>query len=63
VTFTGETSFHEEGTISFGSNGHRLRFHTVGEGYLGASADPPQKQGAVTWAVEQGEGSFGARRG
>src|SRR5438874_2659492 len=39
VTFTGETTFHEEGTIAFGANGHRLRFSTVGQGYLGASAD------------------------
>ena len=33
VTFTGETSFQETGTIGFG-NGHQLRFSTVGSGYL-----------------------------
>ncbi len=63
VTFTGETSFHEEGTITFGTNGHRLRFSTVGQGYLGASADPIQKQGAVTWTIEQGEGQFARASG
>jgi len=63
VTFRGETSFHEEGTITFGTNGHRLRFSTVGQGYLGASADPVQKQGGVTWTVEGGEGQFAGASG
>jgi hypothetical protein len=44
VTFTGEQSFQEVGTIAFG-DGHRLRFSTVGSGFLGASADPGRKQG------------------
>lgn len=63
VTFTGETSFHEEGTIAFGGNRHRLRFSTVGQGYLAASADPVQQQGAVTWKVEEGEGQFARATG
>jgi len=63
VTFTGETSFHEEGTIAFGGNGHRLRFSTVGQGYLAASADPSQQQGAVTWKIEEGEGQFARASG
>ena len=33
VTVTGETSFQEIGTIAFGEV-HRLRFATVGSGYL-----------------------------
>lgn len=33
VTFTGETSFQESGTIEFGK-GHRLYFSTVGQGYI-----------------------------
>jgi hypothetical protein len=37
VTFTGEQNFQEVGTIAFG-DGHRLRFSTVGSGFLGASA-------------------------
>ena len=39
VTFTSETAFQKSGTIAFGG-GHRLRFSTVGSGYLDASADP-----------------------
>jgi hypothetical protein len=62
VTFTGATSFQEVGTIAFGG-GHRLRFSTVGSGYLGPSADPTSKQGAVAWRVEGGEGQFAGARG
>jgi hypothetical protein len=58
VTFTGESTFQEEGTIAFGKNGHRLRFRTVGQGYLGPSADPARKHGTVMWQVEGGEGQF-----
>jgi hypothetical protein len=62
VTFTGETSFLEEGTIEFGE-GHRLRFATVGSGHLAPSADPRRQHGAVSWRVEGGEGQFvGATR-
>jgi hypothetical protein len=57
VTFTGETSFQEVGTIAFGA-GHRLRFTTVGSGYLGASPDPAVKHGTVMWRVDGGEGQF-----
>jgi hypothetical protein len=62
VTFTGETSFQETGTITFGS-GNTLQFATVGSGYLAASADPGRKQGAVTWRVEGGEGQFAGATG
>jgi hypothetical protein len=62
VTFTGETSFQEVGTIGFGA-GHRLRFSTVGSGYLGPGADPGRKQGAVAWRVEGGEGQFAGASG
>ncbi len=57
LTFTGETSFQEVGAIGFGAD-HRLRFATVGSGYLAPSADPTRQQGAVTWRVEGGEGQF-----
>jgi hypothetical protein len=57
VTFTGETSFQEIGTIAFGA-GHLLRFSTIGSGYLGASPDPAHKHGSVMWQVEGGEGQF-----
>ena len=58
VTMTGKTSFKESGTITFGEGGNRLRFSTVGQGYLGPSADPKQSTGAVTWQVDGGEGQF-----
>jgi hypothetical protein len=63
VTSTGETTFHESGTITFGETRNRLRFSTVGEGYLGASADPQLKHGAVMWRVDGGEGQFAGASG
>jgi hypothetical protein len=62
VTFTGETSFQEVGTIGFG-RGHHLRFSTVGSGYLAPSADPGRKQGTVMWRVDGGEGQFAGATG
>ena len=63
VTFTGETTFHEAGTISFGESNHRLHFNTVGEGYIGDSADPKLKHGSVMWKIEKGEGQFDGATG
>jgi hypothetical protein len=63
VTFTGESTFQESGTIAFGQHGHRLRFSTVGQGYLGASPDPALKHGTVMWQVDGGEGQFAGARG
>jgi hypothetical protein len=62
VTFTGETSFMETGTIGFG-DGNQLRFSTVGSGYLAPSADPGRKQGTVMWRVNGGEGQFAGASG
>ncbi len=62
VTFTEETSFQETGTITFGE-GHRLRFSTVGSGYLAPSADPGRKHGTVMWRLEGGEGQFAEASG
>ena len=58
VTITGETTFQESGTITFGQSGHQLRFGTVGEGYLSSSPDTNLKHGSVIWRVEGGEGQF-----
>ena len=63
VTFTGETSFQEEGIITFGDNHHRLYFSTVGQGYLGPSADSQLRHGSVIWKVERGEGQFAGATG
>jgi hypothetical protein len=62
VTFTGETSFQETGTITFGA-GNSLRFSTVGSGYLAPSADATRKHGTVMWRVDSGEGQFAGASG
>ena|SRR5437868_269522 len=41
----------------------RLRFSTVGQGYLAASADPKLRHGTVTWRVDGGEGQFAQASG
>jgi hypothetical protein len=63
MTFTEETAFQASGSIAFGEGGHRLFFRTVGQGYLGPSAEPGLKQGAVIWHVERGEGQFAGASG
>lgn len=62
VDFTSESAFTETGTISFG-DGNQLGFSTVGEGYLGPSADGSLQHGAVMWRVESGEGQFAGASG
>ena len=62
VTLAGETSFLEKGTIRFG-DGNRLQFSTIEHGYLGDSADPKLKSGAVMWRVDSGEGRFAGASG
>jgi hypothetical protein len=63
VTVTGETSFLESGSIRFGDGNHRLRFSTVGQGYMSSSADPALKHGTVTWRIDSGEGQFAQASG
>jgi hypothetical protein len=63
VTSDGESGFKETGTITFGEGGHRLRFSTIGQGYLGPSVEPNLRQGAVVWQVDGGEGQFEGARG
>ena|SRR5271155_2134546 len=62
VTVMGETSFSEKGSIRFG-DGNRLHFSSVEHGYLGDSAEPKLKSGAVMWRVEGGEGQFAGATG
>src|SRR5262249_29555335 len=40
VTSAGEGGFKETGMITFGEGEHRLRFSTVGQGYIGPSVEP-----------------------
>ena len=63
VTLTGATSFLEKGTIRFGERNNLLHFSTVEHGYLGDSADPKLKSGAVMWRVDGGEGQFAGASG
>jgi hypothetical protein len=63
VTSAGEAGFKETGMITFGEGEHRLRFSTIGQGYIGPSAVPGLKQGAVMWQVEGGEGRFKGAQG
>jgi hypothetical protein len=63
VTSSGEGGFKETGTITFGQGEHRLRFSTIGQGYIGPSAEPHLRQGAVMWRIEGGEGQFAGARG
>jgi hypothetical protein len=58
VTFTSETSFTESGRVSVGHNGDALLVSTVGEGYIGPSADPTTLHGAVVWQIDGGEGAL-----
>ena len=62
VTFTGETSFLETGTIGFG-DGNSLRFSTVGNGYLGPSLESGISHGTVMWKIEEGDGQFAGATG
>jgi hypothetical protein len=63
VTSAGEAGFKETGMITFGEGNHRLRFSTIGQGYIGPSAEPKLRQGAVIWQVEGGEGQFEGAKG
>lgn len=63
ATSAGEGGFKETGTITFGEGEHRLRFSTIGQGYIGPSAEPNLRQGAVMWQVEGGEGQFQGAQG
>jgi len=58
VTFTGDTAFQEEGTITLSDKGDSIRFTTVGQGYLSTSADPQVKHGCVAWRIDSGKGRF-----
>lgn len=63
VTSDGTAGFLESGTITFGEGGHRLRFSTVGQGYISSSPEPNLKHGCVIWQVEGGEGQFAGAKG
>ena len=63
VTMTGETSFDEQGTMTFGDGADRIRFSTMGEGFLGPSPDEGLLHGSVIWRIEDGDGRFAGATG
>ena len=63
VTMTGETSFDEQGTMTFDGGTGGISFTTVGEGYLGPSPEEGLLQGSVIWRVEEGTGQFAGATG
>ena len=50
------STFGERGTLNCASS-------TIGQGYIGPSAEPHLKQGAVMWQIESGEGRFKGAQG
>src|SRR5262245_47131392 len=63
VIFTGKTTFQEVGTITFGDRGDRLRFSTLGSGYLGPSPNSALKHGTAMQRIDGGEGRFAGASG
>lgn len=62
VCMTGETSFTETGTITFGE-GNSFDFDTVGEGLMGPSPEPGLMHGVISWRIENGAGQFAGATG
>ncbi len=58
VSVTGETTFIESGTLSFGRSGTTLTFSTFGQASIGPSSDPKLTSGAAIWKVTGGTGQF-----
>lgn len=58
MVFTGSTTFLEIGTICFGTAGNRLRFSSLGSGYLGPCLDPHLRHGTVMLRIDGGDGQF-----
>lgn len=62
VRMTGETSFTESGTITFGE-GNSLDFSTIGEGLMGSSPIDGTAHGVISWRVDRGTGQFAGATG
>jgi hypothetical protein len=63
VRVTGETSFDEDGVITFGKGGDRVRVTTLGEGTLRPSPEEGVHEGSVIWQIEEGEGRLAGATG
>jgi hypothetical protein len=62
VRMTGETSFTETGTITFGA-GNSFDFSTVGEGFMGPSPEAGLLHGVIMWKIDSGTGQFARATG
>jgi hypothetical protein len=58
VTFTGESTFTETGTLILGDDEDEVDVVSVGEGTLGPSAHADVLHGAVIWRISAGRGRF-----
>jgi hypothetical protein len=63
ATASGEAGFKESGTLTFGDGPDRLRFRTIGQGYLAPSPEEHLQHGCVMWQIDGGEGRFEGARG
>jgi hypothetical protein len=62
VERSGDGTFVEDGTISYGSAGS-VRFETLGRGSVGPAARSGWVVGGVVWTVTTGDGAFAGARG
>jgi hypothetical protein len=58
VVYTGESTFSETGTISFGDGDGQLEIASVSDGTLGPSAEPDLLHGAVVYRITAGSERF-----
>lgn len=63
LTLTGDGVFIESGTIKFGDGATWLKFNTVGQGFLGASAAKNVSAGCAVWRITEGGGQFAGASG
>ena len=63
VTMSGDNKFDEKGSISFGSGKDRLRFSSLGPGFMEASPEPGITYGGVVFRVDGGDGVFDGASG
>lgn len=61
VMLGGET-FSETGSIDYGVLG-KIKFESVGVGYLGSSPVPGLQAGAVLWRITEADGEFAGATG
>jgi hypothetical protein len=58
----GDGTFVEDGTITYGTAG-RVRFETLGRGWVGPAPVSGWVVGGVTWTITGGDGRFAGARG